>query len=85
MIQKTGSRTLYFENMPRVVSFSSLVGPKEFAGPLGSLFDMAEKDPYFGETTWEKAESTILRKCFDLAVSKAAISPKQIKYLLLFY
>ena len=81
MIQKTGSRTLYFENMPRVVSFSSLVGPKEFAGPLGSLFDMAEKDPYFGETTWEKAESTIQKRLLQHAVKKAALQTEDIGFV----
>ena len=71
-----------FSSPPCIISEAAVVGSKEGEGPLRERFDIISRDSYFGQKSWEKAESTMLRKCFDLAVSKASISPKQIKYLL---
>ncbi len=71
-----------FSSPPCIISEAAVVGSKEGEGPLRERFDIISRDSYFGQKSWEKAESTMLRKCFDLAVSKAAISPKQIQYLL---
>ncbi len=59
-----------------------MVGKKEGEGPLSERFDYISTDSYFGEKSWEKAESTMLRQCFDTALSKAGLKPKEIQYLL---
>ncbi|MBQ8264074.1 MAG: stage V sporulation protein AD [Oscillospiraceae bacterium] len=82
MSKHTGQQTVAFSSPPCIISEAAVVGSKEGEGPLRERFDIISRDSYFGQKSWEKAESTMLRKCFDLAVSKASISPKQIKYLL---
>ncbi len=65
-----------------IIAEAAVVGKKEGEGPLGERFDYVSADSYFGEKSWEKAESSMLRRCFDTAVSKAEISTDSIDYLL---
>ena len=60
---KIGNQTIKFESKPCIFSTSSMVGPKEFAGPLANYFDQYTDDIYFGEKTFEKAESRMLNNC----------------------
>ena len=76
------SQTVAFSEPPFIVSEASVVGKKEGEGPLRQCFDRISRDSYFGQKSWEKAESTMLRQCFDLALSKAAMSPRQLGYVL---
>ena len=47
-----------------------IVGPYERKGPLGSYFDKAYDDLYFGQPTWEQAESSLIDESVDLLLSK---------------
>ncbi|HHW17958.1 MAG TPA: stage V sporulation protein AD [Firmicutes bacterium] len=68
--------------MPVVVAAASVVGPREGEGPLGRLFDMVYNDTLFQETSWEKAETRMLRQALDLALAKAGIDQTQVDFLL---
>ena len=58
-------------NKPRPVSsFASVVGKKEGEGPMKGYFDEIVPDPTFGESTWERAESQLQAKTFQLALQK---------------
>lgn len=57
---------------------ASVVGKNESEGPLGDFFDMRCDDDYFGESTWEKAESEMQRRAFALALKKARSDVKSI-------
>ena len=81
MIQRVGRQTLRFETMPRVVSYACAGSKKEMEGPLGKMFDIADPDPYFGQKTWEKAESTIQKKVLAQALKKGGLQPEQIDYV----
>lgn len=82
MIQRTkGAQSLGFTDMPCILSSASVVGEKERRGPLGDLFDMAGEDNLFGEKTWEAAESRLQKEACILALGKAHIDPKKIRYL----
>ena len=72
----------YFENAPRVRSYSSCVGKKEGEGPLGDCFDIVGEDDRFGEETWEKAESAMVMTSVHGAVSKAGLEMGDIGCLL---
>lgn len=50
-------------------------------GPLRKWFDYISDDSYFGQSSWEKAESVMLSKCFALCCDKARIPPSDIQYL----
>ena len=79
--KRLGSQTVFLSNPPSVAGGAAVVGSKEGEGPLRSYFDFVSEDSYFGEGTWEKAESTMLRQCFSLAADKSGIAPSDIEYL----
>lgn len=58
-------------------------GMYENDGPLGSFLDKTyDKDLYFGEKTWEKAEVKILRESFLNLLKKEKINNNKIDLLL---
>lgn len=76
-----GERSVKFEAPPFIVGAASIAGKKEGEGPLGAYFDVIEKDDMFGGDSWEDAESQLQKKAAELAISKANLSPKDIRYL----
>lgn len=78
MIKQLGRQTLMLPSAPSVLSYAAVVGSKEGEGPLKDGFDYISGDSYFGEDSWEKAESHMLRQCFDLACGKAKLSPPEL-------
>ena len=61
-----------------VEAAASVVGTNEYAGPLGGCFDMHDDSDYFGEDTWEKAESEMQRRALALAMKKAGLGAERI-------
>jgi len=82
MPARKGPRTVALSSLPRIRAEAAVVGKKEGQGPLGRRFDHISRDSYFGQKSWEKAESSMLQHCFDLAISKASMSPAAIQYIL---
>ncbi|EGC76226.1 hypothetical protein HMPREF0490_00071 [Lachnospiraceae bacterium 6_1_37FAA] len=81
MTMVRGSQSICFQEAPYVISAGSIVGKKEFEGPLGNLFDMSGEDNLFGEQTWEAAESRMQKEACVLALEKAGIDAKAVRYL----
>ncbi|MDR3209828.1 MAG: stage V sporulation protein AD [Oscillospiraceae bacterium] len=79
--KKIGGRTLAFASPPSVLAAACVGGKKEGAGPLGNMFDTINDDAYFGEQTWEKAESAMQKLALDAALSKGSLSPSNIDAL----
>lgn len=75
-------RTFIFKNRPEVISASSAVGKKEGQGPMSSWFDMISDDDTFGQKTWEKAESYMLKTTVEDAIKKAGKTKDEIDILL---
>ena len=78
MNKMIGRQTVRPEGPPSVVSFASVVGQKEGEGPIGHCFDKICLDAYFGESSWEKAESSMLKECFELCCDKLGIPPREL-------
>ena len=78
MTKKIGKQTFMLSNPVNIASSAAVVGDKEGEGPLKEYFDYISADSYFGESSWEKAESTMLKKCFALACDKAKIPPSAL-------
>ena len=74
MTKKLGKQTFKFDNPPVITASAAVVGDKEGKGPLRDYFDHISSDPYFGEKTWEKAESTMLKQCFYAVCDKAGLA-----------
>ena len=77
-MKKLGKQTIKFDNPPTILECSSIVGPKESNGPLAKYFDQTLEDEFWGEKSWEKAESKIIKENANIVISKAGISLKDI-------
>ena len=75
-----GKGTVIFDKKPSVLSFAAVVGEKEGKGPYGQCFDEVEKDAYFGQETWEKAESENLRRSVAHTLKKGGFQAKDIDF-----
>ena len=82
MNKRLGTQTVFLENPPRILSCAAVAGKKEGEGPLKNSFDFISEDSYFGEQTWEKAESHMLQRCFSIACDKAGLAPSSLDYIL---
>ena len=78
---RLGKQTITFPNPPVLIGHAAVAGKKEGEGPLGQSFDYINNDSYWGEKTWEKAESAMQRLAFSLAADKAGIAPSSVEFL----
>jgi len=78
MAKKIGKRTIQLENKPRIISYGSIVGKKEHEGPLSKEFDEYITDSFFGEKSFEKAESKLQKTAVQIALKKANLTEKDI-------
>lgn len=81
MTKRLGGQTIYLQSAPTIIGYASVVGKKEGEGPLRNTFDYISDDSHFGEKTWEKAESAMLKRCFDMSCGKACITPSSLNYI----
>ncbi len=79
-MKRIGKQTIEFGLKPVILDPAAIVGPKESNGPLASYFDKCLEDEFWGEKTWEKAESKIIRETANLAMTKANVTSEQIDY-----
>lgn len=82
MKNKLGKQTFQFPLMPRVVGAYSIVGEKEGKGPLAKWFDMILDDDTYGEKTWEKSESKMLKQAMLMALQKSGRDKEDIDTIL---
>ena len=78
---RLGKQSIAFPNPPVIIGHAAVAGKKEGEGPLGQSFDFINSDSYWGEKTWEKAESAMQRQAFALAADKAGLAPSSVEYL----
>ena len=76
-----GAQTVQLENAVCIAAGAAVAGKKEGEGPLRERFDEISQDSYFGQKSWEKAESTMLSRCFGLLCKKAKLAPADLQYL----
>lgn len=80
--KKIGKQTVKFERGPYVAGHAAVVGRKEGEGPLSGSFDLRLRDDRYGEKTWEKAESRMLKEAMLLAMEKAGKAKTEIDLVL---
>ena len=51
---------------------------KRLGGPLAKYFDQTLEDEFWGEKSWEKAESKIIKEATQMVISKSGISSQNI-------
>lgn len=79
---KKGNQTIVFPNKPVILSTASVVGKKEGKGPLSQWFDTRLEDDTFGEKTWEKSESKMLKAAMTQALQKSGRAKEDIGAML---
>ena len=80
--KRLGSRTVALSHPPSVLAFSNIGGKFESQGPLADHFDRLETNSFFGEKTWEKAESAMQQAVLRQALEKAKLKPEDLDYVL---
>ena len=79
-MQKLGTQTIKFDNPISILETASIVGPKEAEGPMAKYFDKCLEDEFWGEKTWEKAESKIIKEAVNSSIIKSKIPASEIDY-----
>ncbi len=64
-----------------LLAAGSVVGGKEYHGPLGHLFDLYNPNDRFGEASWERAESEMQRMALATALGKLGMTADDVDML----
>lgn len=81
MPQRVGRYTLRLDSQPVITGYAAIVGKKEGAGPLAKHFDKIYDDTTLGLSSWEKAESALLKEAIQTAMDKAGVSYHDVDYV----
>ncbi len=79
MPERIGHYTINLTSSPSIIGYAAVVGKKEAEGPLGQCFDKTCKDAFFGEKTFEKAETKMQKLTIETAVKKSGLSKSDIQ------
>lgn len=77
-----GKQTVVLKNPPSIKATASIVGPKEGKGDLKKCFDYIIPDELWGEDSWEKAESKLVRETFAKVMQNSGLSNEKIDCIL---
>ncbi len=80
--KKIGKQSIFFENKPYISGRGTVVGQKEGEGPLAKDFDIILNDDMYGEKSWEKAESKMLKEAMYRAIKRAGLSKEDVDVML---
>ena len=82
MSTRIGKQTVVMSNPPIILGGAAIVGKKEGDGPLAKYFDEIIDDEYYGEKSFENAESRFLRDAFLKSLEKCAKAPTDIHFII---
>ena len=75
---KCGKQSFCLQNPVVLTNWACVAGKKESEGPLSKYFDIAQKDSYFGQKTWEQAESKMQQLALESLLNKGNISKEAV-------
>ena len=81
MEKKIGRQTLRLANPPAIIAHACIGGRHEGRGPLAEWFDELSQDAFFGEKTWEKAESAMQKRVLSRALAKGGLEAQDIDFI----
>lgn len=76
-----GQASIQFDTPVFIQGYASIVGKKEGEGPLSSLFDEIEEDPFFGGANWEEGESLLQKRIAEKVLQKTSLRPEALRYI----
>lgn len=77
-VKRLGRQTVGFADPPAILGAACVAGKREEEGPLRRTFDFTYTDTTCGESSWEKAESRLVKDALIRAVSKAGVPLERI-------
>lgn len=80
--KSNGKQTVKLQTPPSIISTACIAGPKEGQGPLKRYFDEIIEEELWGEKSWERAESKLIRETLSLLLKKASKFPGEINYII---
>lgn len=81
-MSRTGAQTFIYDNPVAIAAHVSIVGPKEGKGPLADWFDVILDDDLLGQKSWELAESEMVRRAVEQALSIGKLNPDSVQAML---
>lgn len=81
MARRISRNTFIMESPPSIFSYAAIAGKKEGSGPMGKCFDKVYEDAYFGQKTWEQAESELIKLTLQKAMEKGGLRNSDINYM----
>lgn len=81
MPSKQGKYTVQLDTSPSVVGYAAIGSKMESEGPMANYIDILNQDSYFGQASWEKAESRMQQEVAEKALSKCSLSNDGIDYV----
>ena len=82
MPKRLGRQTIALDEGAVILSHAAVGGKLEGEGPLSRYFDHLSDDSFFGENSWEKAESAMQKTALNLALKKGGLTAQNIDYVL---
>lgn len=80
--QHHGKHSIRFSDPPIIQAWSSVAGKKESEGPLGGNFDKIITDSFFGQQSWEQAESKMQELALQILLDKTKLEYADIGVVL---
>ncbi|BAS27642.1 stage V sporulation protein AD [Limnochorda pilosa] len=78
MAKRLGRRSVTFDQAPAIRETANLAGRMEFEGPLGEYLQTRIDDPYFGESSWEKAETRMQEEALRAVLRQAGLQETDV-------
>ena len=80
--KKIGRQSVLFPSGAWLCGRGTVAGKKEGEGPLAAYFDQVLEDDMYGEKSWEKAESKMLKEAMLRAVQRAGLQNGDVDIML---
>jgi len=81
MKKTSRKQTVQLSRPPVILSCACVGGRQEGQGPLAEYFDELGQDSFFGEKTWEKAESAMQKHALNHALEKGGLKPEDVDFI----
>lgn len=82
MSLRIGKSTVAMESAVSATAYAAIGGKKEGEGPYSSAFDYIDTDDYFGQASFELAESAMQGLALQNAIEKRGVEPQEISLML---
>lgn len=77
---RIGNSSFKFEHS-FLFSKAVVTGPLEQSGPIGDYFDYSFDDIHCNEDNWEKAEMALVKKAYEIALSRGNIQESDLSFI----